>query len=267
MSISEVYEHPHYYDLGYRFNTPSECDFIEACLKAHGPETTSRLLDIGCGSGRHLIELARRGYDVEGIDSSDAMIIYLQKKAQQEEVDVTAYVEDMRHMNVEGPYDGAICFMDTFRNLLTNEEIIAHLKEVGKRLVTGGLYIIDFWVPRQYDQIGSEIHQWEQEDDETKMRVFYVQHPDSIDPVAQTFEDELIFEIIENGQKEEIRGGRTRTRLLMPQEFASLVAASGIFDLVGKYAEFDLNKPLDSQTLSWRMITLLKKREAAPFDL
>ena len=50
MNNSEVYRYPHYYALGYRWNTTAECDFIEACLKAHGPAAAKRLLDIGCGS-------------------------------------------------------------------------------------------------------------------------------------------------------------------------------------------------------------------------
>ena len=92
------------------------------------------------------------------------------------------------------------------------------------------------------------------------MRVFYLQHPDSVDPVTQTFEDELVFEVHEEGAVKEIRGGPTRTRLILPQEFGALVEGSGAFALLGTYGDFDLAKPLARDSLSWRMVSVLKWR-------
>ena len=261
MSDSTVYHYPHYYALGYRWNTEVECAFIEEALKAHRPEGQSqRLLDIGCGAGRHLLMLARRGYTMTGVDMRPEMITYVEAEAAKAKLRVAVSVGDLRRLKVRGTFEAAYCFMDTFRFLLTNEEIITHLRAVADRLAPGGLYLTDFWVPRQWDQIGSEIHQWEQTEGQTTVRVFYLQHPESADPVTQTFEDELVFEVQENGTTQEIRGGRTRTRLIMPLEFEALVRASGCFDLLSSHGEFDLEKPLDVDTFSWRMISVLKKR-------
>jgi len=260
MSDSAVYHYPHYYALGYRWNTETECEFIESCLEAHGLKKSKRLLDIGCGSGRHLLMLARCGYKMTGIDLRPEMITYVEAEAAKAKLPVSVSVDDLRHLKVKGTFDAAYCFMDTFRFLLTNGEIVAHLRAVGERLAPGGLYLTDFWVPRQWDQIGSEIYQWEQTEGDTTVRVFYLQHPESADPISQTFEDELVFEVQKNGDTQEIRGGRTRTRLIMPQEFEALVQASGVFDPVSTHGEFDVDKPLDAETLSWRMISVLKKR-------
>ncbi len=260
MSDSEVYKYPHYYAIGYQWNTEAECDFIEACLKAHASSDGKRLLDLGCGSGRHLVELAKRGYEMTGVDARPEMVEFVEQEASREELPITASVDDLRDLTVQGTYDAAFCFMDTFRFLLSNDEIIRHLRAVADRLVPGGLYLTDFWVPRQWDQIGNEIHQWEQTHNGTMVRVFYLQHPDSIDPIRQTFEDELVFEIHEAGQIQEIRGGRTRTRLILPQEFGALVECSGAFSILGTYGEFDMSKPFDDASLSWRMISVLRKR-------
>jgi len=182
------------------------------------------------------------------------------QEASRAKLPITAAVDDLRRLSIPGTFDAAFCFMDTFRFLLTNDEIRAHLQAVAERLVPGGLYLTDFWVPNRWDQIGSEIHQWEQTEGNTTVRVFYVQHPESVDPILQTFEDELVFEVRENGETKEIRGGRTRTRLLLPQEFAALVEGSGVFTLAGTYGDFDLAKPFSRDSLSWRMISVLKKR-------
>ena len=260
MTQSEVYKHPHYYAIGYRWNTEAECAFIEACLKRYGPPTATRLLDIGCGSGRHLMELAKRHYRVTGVDASPEMVAYVDTEAKLERLPVAVALDDLRHLKIRGTFDTAYCFMDTFRFLLTNAQIKAHFQAVANRLVSGGLYLLDFWVPHQWDQVGNEIHQWEQTEGDTTIRVFYLQHPETIDPVSQTFEDELVFEVQEDGRTQEIRGGRTRTRLILPQEFGALVEVSGAFELLGTYGDFDLATPFNGESLSWRMVSVLKKR-------
>ena len=257
---SEVYRYPAYYALGYRWHTEAECDFVEACLKTYGPTPATRVLDIGCGSGRHMRELAQRGYQVTGVDISEEMVAFVRETAARDHMNVQAAVDDLRRLALTGTYDAAVCFMDAFRFLLTNDEILAHLRKVASLLAPGGLYLTDFWVPRQWDQIGSEMHQWEQAEGKTMVRVFYLQHPESIDPIAQTFEDELVFEVQDGDRTTTIRGGRTRTRLILPQEFRALIDSAGAFTLVGTYGDFDLAKRFDPASLSWRMISVLQKR-------
>jgi SAM-dependent methyltransferase len=190
------------------------------------------------------------------------MIAYVQQEAARAGLgNIRASVSDLRRLAVEGTFDLAYCFMDTFRFLLTNEEILAHLRAVAGLLAPGGLYLVDLWVPRQWDQIGNEVHQWEQTEGDTTVRVLYVQHPESVDPIHQTFEDELVFSVQEGGQRKEIRGGPTRTRLLLPQEFQALVEGSGVWTLLSVHGEFDVSKPFDRESFSWRMISVLKKRD------
>jgi hypothetical protein len=112
----------------------------------------------------------------------------------------------------------------------------------------------------RWDQIANEMYQWEQSDGDLTVKVFYLQHPESIDPIEQTFEDELVFTIEEPEGSQEIRGGRTRTRLIMPQEFRALVETSGAFDVVETLSDFDPQKPLEAASGSWRMVSVLKKR-------
>ncbi len=48
--------------------TLGECDFIEEEINY---DKSLKIIDVGCGTGRHAIELTKRGYDVTGIDLSD----------------------------------------------------------------------------------------------------------------------------------------------------------------------------------------------------
>ena len=63
--------------------TMGECDFIEKELKS---DKGCRILDIGCGTGRHSIELCKRGYRVTGIDLSDSMLDKAKEKAAAEKL-------------------------------------------------------------------------------------------------------------------------------------------------------------------------------------
>lgn len=58
--------------------TAGEVDFVEREL---GSDRSKRILDIGCGTGRHAIELARRGYHVTGFDLSEGQLSLARQKA------------------------------------------------------------------------------------------------------------------------------------------------------------------------------------------
>ena len=86
-----VYRYPRYYAIGYQWNTEAECDFLEACLAKHvGPEPAA-VLDIGCGAGRHLLELARRGHRVTGFDLRPEMVEFVNAEARNAEEDAKQF--------------------------------------------------------------------------------------------------------------------------------------------------------------------------------
>jgi D-alanine-D-alanine ligase len=73
--------------------TPVEIDRLEALLALRPPQ---RILDIPCGQGRHAIELARRGYDVTGVDLSPFLLKVADERARVDGVRVRWLAGDMR---------------------------------------------------------------------------------------------------------------------------------------------------------------------------
>jgi SAM-dependent methyltransferase len=85
--------------------TIGECDFLE---KEIGHNKATRILDIGCGTGRHSLELARRGYAVVGIDLSESLLRKAEQKASERGLDVVFLKHDARNLPFAHEFDLAI---------------------------------------------------------------------------------------------------------------------------------------------------------------
>jgi 2-polyprenyl-3-methyl-5-hydroxy-6-metoxy-1,4-benzoquinol methylase len=75
--------------------TIGECDFIEREI---GYDKATRILDIGCGTGRHSIELAKRGYPVVGIDLSESLLKRAREKASERKLQIVFQKHDARNL-------------------------------------------------------------------------------------------------------------------------------------------------------------------------
>lgn len=109
--------------------TAAEVDFIEAEIRNDRSKT---ILDIGCGTGRHAIELASRGYTVTAVDLSESQLARAKEKARLAGAAVTFMQKDARHLDFDDQFEvvimlceGAFPLMETdemnFR-ILTNAE-------------------------------------------------------------------------------------------------------------------------------------------------
>jgi 2-polyprenyl-3-methyl-5-hydroxy-6-metoxy-1,4-benzoquinol methylase len=100
--------------------TIGEADFIE---KEAGFNRSIRILDIGCGTGRHTIELASRGYSVTGIDLSEAQLAKARKVAASKNLDIPFIRQDARDFNFHGEFDLAIMICEGAFPLMETDEM------------------------------------------------------------------------------------------------------------------------------------------------
>lgn len=119
--------------------TPGEVDFIE---KEISNNRSALILDIGCGTGRHSLELARRGYKVTGIDLSGSMIKKARTLAKKEKLQIDFRVKDARNFNFRGKYDIAIMICEGAFPLMEEDEMnYSILRNAFSSLRTGGKLI------------------------------------------------------------------------------------------------------------------------------
>jgi len=112
--------------------TLGECDFLE---KEMGFNRDLKIIDVGCGTGRHSIELSKRGYSITGIDLSESLLQKAREKAKQNGLQVEFLRHDARNLSFENQFDVAIMMCEgSFPLMETDEMNFAILKNVAKSL-------------------------------------------------------------------------------------------------------------------------------------
>jgi len=124
----------------YTKGTSGECDFIEAEI---GGDRSIPILDIGCGTGRHAIELVRRGYKVTGIDLSPSQIERARAKAAAAGVAPDFRVGDARALPFKGDFGLAVMICEgAFPLMETDEMNFEILRGAARALRPGGKLIM-----------------------------------------------------------------------------------------------------------------------------
>jgi 2-polyprenyl-3-methyl-5-hydroxy-6-metoxy-1,4-benzoquinol methylase len=119
--------------------TAGECDFIE---KEIARDKSLRIIDIGCGTGRHAIELTKRGYNVTGVDFSESQIKRAKEKAKEEGLAIDFQIQDARNLFFNGEFDLAIMLCEGGFSLMETDEMnFDILKSAAKALKSKGKFI------------------------------------------------------------------------------------------------------------------------------
>ena len=114
----------------------SQVDFVIDKLAL---EPGAKVLDLCCGQGRHLIDLARRGYDVVGLDLSEYMLEECKAAAAVEGINPVLVHADMREIGFATEFDAVINMFASFGYLETDDEDQKVLNAASLALKGGGL--------------------------------------------------------------------------------------------------------------------------------
>jgi len=106
---------------------------------------SGRALELGIGTGRIALPLARRGVSVHGIDLSKAMVARLRAKRDGEDIGVT--IGDFATTTVDGSFSLAYLVFNTIMNLTTQAAQVACFRNAAAHLEPGGCFVIEVTIP------------------------------------------------------------------------------------------------------------------------
>jgi SAM-dependent methyltransferase len=119
--------------------TRAEADFIQKQLQL---SAGAKVLDVPCGNGRLSIELARRGFQVTGVDIASEFIAEAKMNSGEGDVPLDLHEREMRDLPWTGEFAGAFCFGNSF-GYLDDQGNADFLKAVWKSLQSGARFVID----------------------------------------------------------------------------------------------------------------------------
>lgn len=136
-----------FYDHVVPYRTRQDVEFfVELARQCRGP-----ILEVGCGTGRVLIPIARAGIDIVGLDLSDAMLSICRDKLSGEPAAVQARVQlvkaDMRNFSLGRQFALATIPFRPFQHLTTVGDQLSCLRSIRRHLADGGKLILDLFNP------------------------------------------------------------------------------------------------------------------------
>ena len=144
--LVNIYDYPEIYDLAFNKFTKFDVELYLNAISQYCVEC-KKLIDVGCGTSRLAIPLATHGFYVLGLDNNFNMVSYSRRKILSVNTSlIDVLLLDMTFFNFNSKFDVAYISLDTFRHLISLEDVKKHLKSIYLSLRDQGIYIVDMHV-------------------------------------------------------------------------------------------------------------------------
>ena len=227
-TVKSWYDYPQLYELGFLKETPKESKFCEAVFEKYVPFPVKRVLELGCGSGRLVCDMATRGFEMTGLDLNPTALEYCKKKLKKLGVKGEAVVGDMTKFQFDEPFDAAINSINTFRHLESEVAALAHLDCVADHLKPGGVFILSLHLlPVDGDLWGTE--RWAAKEDD--LSVYYALTV--VETSMKTRLEKLRISMLVKNKKESFRlSDHITLRIYTAPQLKSLISKSKKLKLI-----------------------------------
>ncbi len=214
-------------------------NFIEEIFKKYGEIETKIVLDLACGTGSMSVELAKKGYEVIGVDLSADMLMEAQQKSFEQGQSILFLNQDMCDIDLYGTVDACVCCLDSLNYLTNIEKVKKCLSLVNNFMNDSGLFVFDVNTPHKFrNTYGNNAYilenesvlcAWQNSFDEDSGECnfdlsFFVENEDGL------------YERFDESQKE---------RMYTDEEIRSVLKECS-FDVVGVYSDYNFTEQKDT---------------------
>ena len=230
-----------YYHILYKNRNDDEAEkFIHKLLRQLSPAQGSKFLDIGCGAGRHCVQVHNQGHEVVGLDLSENSINTAKKY---EEAGLTFYVHDMRQKFRINYFDYVLNLFTSFGYFDSEREEIKTLEANAGNLKPNGFIVIDYLNAEKVKQ-----NLVEQEQKTIEGVTFQI---------SRKIENNQVIKTIAFESEKGLQQHQEKVKLLTLVDFERYFDRTGL-ELTSTFGDYQLNS-FNSE--SDRLILVGKKRE------
>lgn len=264
----DFYRNAKAYDIAFGDRDFSdECDFLEWCLKEHSNLEIDKLqdkafLELASGPSHHAIEMAKRNWRSIAIDNSDDMLAYATELAKEANVNIEAINADMIEYKLDKPVAMVATMMESIAHVLTNDQMVSHMRSVADSLLPGGIYIIEATHPDGFFP-DDEANIWTEKRDGMKVQITFGEPDDEYDYITQQWDVTTRLRIWNGTGEEYVDENKVRLRWYLAQEIKALIDLSGAFEDYWFYGNvYSIPpQPFDNSDDSDSMVIVLRKKK------
>lgn len=228
---------------------PQRADYIADLLSRNGV-TGGILLDLACGTGTLSVEMAKKGFEVIGVDASGEMLSIAMNNAYEAEQNILFLCQQMQNLDLYGTINCAICTLDSINHLTEKQDVQAAFDKVSLFMEKDGIFVFDVNTPYKHREILAD-NSFVYEADGV-----YCVWQNTLDPETDTVTIDLdIFEEIEPDVYERTQESFCE-RAYGINELEAMLAKAG-FETVAVYDELTYSAP---QKNSQRVFITARKK-------
>lgn len=139
-------DYAYYYNAFYKDkNYRAEAGQVDALLKKYSGGSMRKIINYGCGTGGHDVELSKLGYRCTGIDISPFMIDMAKENGRNERMDIRFSVADIRSYVPDEKYDAVVSLFHVMSYQNGNDDVMSAFRSARKALDKGGVFLFDAW--------------------------------------------------------------------------------------------------------------------------
>ena len=252
-AISSIYD-----NINAHLDYSAWADFFEKCFDKFLSECPELVLDLACGTGSMTFELAKRGYDMIGVDGSSDMlnVAYDRKYDLELPRDVLFLLQDMREFELYGTVGAITCCLDSVNYLTGDGELNKCFALAHNYLDPDGLFLFDINTPYKFENVyASNTYVYEEEvcgnDSFCVWQNYYDAESHICDFSLTVFEREEGSEAY--SRRDEVQCERCYSR----NEIEKSLKDNG-FELIGFYSDFNFTPAKDTDE-RWYVVARAKK--------